>query len=44
MFSYQGIAIRIEDNVLITNEGPIILNSGTPESIDEITELINTKQ
>ena len=40
-FRFQGLAIRIEDNVLITKKGADILNAGTPQTIDEITTLMN---
>ncbi len=33
---YRGIGVRIEDDVLITDDGPDILTAGTPKTIDEV--------
>jgi Xaa-Pro aminopeptidase len=33
---YRGIGIRIEDDVLITDDGGDILTAGTPKTIDEV--------
>ena len=37
---YSGIGVRIEDNILITDEGPIVLTSSCPKEIDDIESLI----
>ena len=31
-----GIAIRIEDDILITNEGPVNLSAAAPREIEKI--------
>jgi len=37
---YAGIGVRIEDNVLITADGPVVLTSSCPKTIDEIEALV----
>ncbi len=37
---WAGIGIRIEDDVLITDDGPVILTSKCPKEIDEIEALV----
>jgi Xaa-Pro aminopeptidase len=39
---YAGIGIRIEDDVLITEEGPVVLTASCPKSIEEIEALIGS--
>lgn len=39
---YSGIGIRIEDDVLITDEGPVVLSSSCPKEISEIEKLIGS--
>jgi Xaa-Pro aminopeptidase len=40
---YSGIGIRIEDDVLVTDEGPVILTSSCPKEISEIESLVGEK-
>lgn len=37
---WRGIGVRIEDDVLITKDGPHILSAGAPKHIDEIEALM----
>ena len=37
---YSGIGIRIEDNILITENGPVVLTESCPKEIIEIESLI----
>ena len=37
---YSGIGIRIEDDVLITDTGPVVLTSECPKEISEIESLV----
>ena len=38
----QGIGIRLEDDVLITEEGPEVLNKETPDSFDELAQVLGS--
>ncbi len=37
---YRGIGIRIEDDVLITEQGAVVLTDGVPKTISEIEQLM----
>jgi Xaa-Pro aminopeptidase len=37
---WKGIGIRIEDNVLITEDEPIVLSKEVPKSIEEIESIM----
>ena len=39
---YSGIGVRIEDDVLITESGPIVLTDGCPKTIDEIESIVGS--
>ena len=39
---YSGIAIRIEDDILITEEGPVVLSSSCPKEIHEIEMIVGS--
>tara|TARA_B100000575_G_scaffold189041_1_gene152285 strand:+ start:646 stop:1815 length:1170 start_codon:yes stop_codon:yes gene_type:complete len=37
---YAGIGIRIEDDVLVTEQGPVVLSSMCPKMVDEIEQVV----
>ena len=41
-FRYKGIGIRIEDDILITQKGPVVLTSECPKEIDELENIVGT--
>ena len=41
---YRGIGIRIEDDVLVTNNGNLNLTAGVPKNPDEIEDLMHNKK
>lgn len=40
---YKGIGVRIEDDVLITEDGPLVLTRNCPKEIDAIEGLVNQR-
>lgn len=38
--SWHGIGVRIEDDVLVTNDGPHVLTAGIPKKVDELERLL----
>ena len=40
--SFKGIAIRIEDDVLLTDAGNEVLSASCPKRVDEIEALVGT--
>ena len=40
---WQGIGVRIEDDVLITKDGHEVITGGVPKEIDEVEELLATR-
>ena len=38
---WKGIAVRIEDDVAVTQDGCEVLTANVPKNIDEIEQLIN---
>jgi Xaa-Pro aminopeptidase len=33
---FRGIGIRIEDDVLVTPEGPVVISEAVPKTVDEV--------
>jgi Xaa-Pro aminopeptidase len=41
---YHGLGVRIEDDILITASGPVVLTAGCPKQIDDIEKLMSNQQ
>ena len=41
---YLGIGVRIEDDILITEDGCEVLTDGVPKEIDEVEELVQARK
>jgi len=41
LYRYRGIGIRIEDDVLITDNGPDVLTAECPKEVEDIERLMN---
>ena len=39
---WAGIGVRIEDNVLVTEDGPVVLTAKCPKQITEIEALVGS--
>jgi Xaa-Pro aminopeptidase len=39
---YHGLGVRLEDDVLITASGPVVLTAGCPKEIDDIENLMSS--
>ncbi|MDP6905820.1 MAG: aminopeptidase P family protein [Candidatus Thalassarchaeaceae archaeon] len=39
---WAGIGIRIEDDILVTENGPVVLTAACPKSIDEIESIVGS--
>jgi Xaa-Pro aminopeptidase len=40
--SFRGVGIRVEDDVLVTREGPEVLTLEAPKSVEDIEALMRT--
>ena len=39
---YAGIGIRIEDDILVTEDGPVVISSACPKEISEIEDIVGS--
>ena len=39
---FRGIGVRIEDDVVITSDKPLVLTESCPKEVDDIEKLINS--
>ena len=37
---WWNIGVRIEDDVLVTDDGPVVLSGGAPKSVEEIETMM----
>ena len=40
---YRGIGIRVEDDVIVTDDGPEVITAGVPKTIDEIESIMQSE-
>jgi Xaa-Pro aminopeptidase len=40
----EGLGIRLENDILVSHEGPIDLMANIPLEVEEIEDLMNSKQ
>lgn len=41
---FQGLGVRIEDDVLISRDGPVVLSAMCPKSVYDIENLVKQKK
>jgi Xaa-Pro aminopeptidase len=41
---YHGLGVRIEDDILITASGPVVLTTECPKEIYDIEKLMSSRQ
>lgn len=41
---YKGLGLRIEDDILITNDGPVVLTKNCPSHIEDIENLASQRR
>ena len=40
---YRGIGIRVEDDVIVTDDVPEVITAGVPKTIDEIESIMQSE-